>query len=130
INSGNIFRNMLVLATGGGLGKVIGILTLPVITRIYSPEHMGVLSVFVAFTALLVPVGTLRYSAAIPLPKNDKLAVNLAVATGFLSIITSSAVAVTLWISAPVILELFDMMAILPYWWLLPVAMLTVSLYE
>ena len=76
---GSIFRNMTMLASGSILARGIGVLTAPIVTRIYSPEHFGVLSVFIAITAMLVPFGTFRYSAAVPLPKNDGLAANLSV---------------------------------------------------
>ncbi len=78
----SIFRNMTMLASGTVAAKAIGVLTVPVITRLYLPEHFGVLAVFTAITALLVPFGTLRYSMAIPLPKQDGLATNLAVLCG------------------------------------------------
>ena len=41
-----IFRNMMKLITGDGIARIIGLVSAPIITRIYLPEHMGVLSVF------------------------------------------------------------------------------------
>ena len=50
----SIFRNMAMLASGTGVAKVIGIVSVPIITRIYLPEHMGVLSVFTALAVMKV----------------------------------------------------------------------------
>ena len=44
-HSGSIFRNMAMLASGSAGAKAIGALSVPVITRIYLPEHFGVLAV-------------------------------------------------------------------------------------
>lgn len=128
--SNTVFRNMSVLAGGTGVAKVLGSLSIPIITRIYSPEHMGVLSVFVALTAMLAPFGTLRYSVALPLPKNDGLAINLAVLCLLSLSIMSIFSALILWQFARPILEILDMQAIVPYWWLLIITVIGSGFYE
>jgi len=75
--SGGVFRGMLTLAAGGVAAKVIGLASIPVLTRIYTPEQMGILSTFTAIVALLAPFGTLRYVAGLPVPRKDATAINL-----------------------------------------------------
>lgn len=130
LNSSSIFKNMLVLATGSGIAKIIGIASIPVITRIYSPEHLGALAVFVAMAALLVPFGTLRYSVALPLPKSDALALNLAVASFAFLIIVSLLSIIVMGFAAEPIMNLLSMPSLIPYWWLLPIAIFGAGLYE
>ena len=127
---GTIFRNMAMLASGTIAAKALGILTVPVITRLYQPEHFGVLSVFTAITALFVPFGTLRYAMAIPLPRHDGMAANLSVLCGLCMLITSSLTFLVFWLTAPVLLELLSMEQLLPFWWLLPVAVSGSGIYE
>ena len=100
----SIFRNMAILSSGTIVGKVIGIFTVPIITRIYLPDHFGVLSIFTALVALLVPFGTLRYTMAIPLPKNDGLVANLVVLCGLFLFIVSTLVFVIIGLLAPAVL--------------------------
>ncbi|MDW7646360.1 MAG: lipopolysaccharide biosynthesis protein [Desulfuromonadales bacterium] len=126
----SVFRNMAVLASGSGIAKVLGAISIPIITRIYTPEHMGVLSVFVAMTAMLVPFGTLRYSMALPLPKNDGLAVNLAVLCLISLGVMSTVSALVLSLFARPILALLDMQLLMPYWWLLIIAVVGAGFYE
>lgn len=126
----SIFRNMALLASGSAGAKVIGALSVPVITRIYLPEHMGVLAVFTSLTALLVPFGTLRYSMAIPLPKQDGTAINLAVLCGTSLLTISLLTTLFFWISAPFLLGVLSMQELLPFWWLLPLAIFGTGLYE
>jgi O-antigen/teichoic acid export membrane protein len=128
--AGSIFRNMAVLASGTMVGKVIGLATMPVITRIYTPEHLGVLSIFASLVGLLLPFGTLRYSAAIPLPRADGTAANL-FALCLISLTgVSTLTGLLLWFFAPVLLAKLSMKELLPYWWLLVVAVASAGLYE
>lgn len=121
---------MAMLAYGTGVAKVIGTVSLLIITRIYLPEDMGVLSVFTALTAMLIPLGTLRYSVAIPLLKSDRLATNLAVLCGIFLLIISTLIFLFFWFFASDVLNLLSMNQLLPYWWLLPVAIVGTGLYE
>jgi len=75
--AGPVFRGMGTLALGAGVARIIGVVSIPVLTRIYSPADYGVLAVFTALVGMLVPVLTLRYGAAIPLPRYDGMAMNL-----------------------------------------------------
>ena len=89
-----IFRNMALLTSGAMLARVVAAGSAPFITRIYTPEHMGVLSVFASLAAMLIPFVTLAYSTAIPLPKRDGMALNLAVLCGALLLTISPLVLV------------------------------------
>jgi len=128
--AGSIFRNMTLLASGSIAANALGVLTVPVITRLYQPEHFGVLSVFTAITALIVPFGTLRYTMAIPLPRHDGAAANLAVLCGLCLLVTSALVFFVFWLTAPALLGLLSMEQLLPFWWLLPVAVSGTGIYE
>lgn len=121
---------MAMLATGAAGAKVVGMLTVPVITRIYLPEHMGVLSIFAALAALIMPFGTLRYTMAIPLPKHDGVAANLAVLCACSLLVVTLLVTLFLWIFAPPFLKMLSMEKLLPFWWLLPLAIGGSGLYE
>ena len=118
------------LATGAAGARTVSILTVPVITRIYLPEHMGVLSIFVALAALITPFGTLRYAMAIPLPRHDGVAANLGVLCAYSLLFVTLLVTLFLWIFAPPFLQMISMEKLLPYWWLLPLAIGGSGLYE
>ncbi len=70
--SSSYVKNIAVLATGTGIGQLIGILTSPVVRRLFSPENYGVFAVITSLTSLLLPLISLGYIQAIMLPK-DKL---------------------------------------------------------
>lgn len=116
-------RGMATLAMGSVAARVIGLLTVPVLTRLYTPADYGVLSAFNGLVQILIPIITLRYVMATPLPKNDAMAFNVLVlsagiATTFLLLITP-----LLGLFGGPLLGAFGMEILTPWWWLLVVAL-------
>ncbi|KKA44114.1 lipopolysaccharide biosynthesis protein [Salinivibrio sp. KP-1] len=70
-------KNVKTLILGSTLSKLIGIAAIPILTRLYSPEEFGVLSLYNSITLLIVPFMTLRYVVAIPLPKKDITSIHI-----------------------------------------------------
>jgi len=66
---GAVFRGMLTLLAGAGVAKLVALVSIPVLTRLYSPADYGLISLYVAVVTILGACLTLRYSLAIPLPK-------------------------------------------------------------
>lgn len=128
--AGNVFRGMMTLLLGAGLARIVGLLSIPILARIYSPEDFGVLALYTAFTAVLVPVMTLRYVQAIPLPKTNVMAFNLFSVCFKLIVFFSVILTVALAIWAEPILDWFNMEALLPWWWLIVFGVTGAALYE
>lgn len=70
-------RNLIRVSVGNISAQAISILSVPLITRLYSPTSYGVFSVFLAIAATLYPVVTLRFNAAMMLPDDENTAYNL-----------------------------------------------------
>lgn len=51
ISEKSIIRNIIKLASGEGLGRIIGLVVSPIITRIYSPEDLGTLAIYSSLLA-------------------------------------------------------------------------------
>lgn len=129
-STGDIFKNMGILASGVGIGKAIGFLTMPIITRIYSPEDFGVLAVFTTAVLLVVPLTTLLYSITIPLPKTDGMAVNIVFLCSVLILLITGLLAVIFSLFGNSIFGFFNMEEIAAYWWVLIIGICAASLYE
>ena len=71
VSPGRFGRSVALLAGGAAFGHALVVLASPVVTRLYDPTDMGVAAVFASILAILVPVATLRYELAIPLPEED-----------------------------------------------------------
>ncbi|MDW2169817.1 oligosaccharide flippase family protein [Vibrio sp. 1567] len=114
--SSSVFKGMFVLLVGSGFARVLGILCIPILTRIYTPEEYGVLALYVSVVAVLSPVLSLRFSQALPLPKSDAMAVNL-LCLCFISIgITTILSLIMLSIVGNVVFKAFSM-EVLESWW-------------
>lgn len=58
-------KNILTLLSGSILAQLIPILTAPILSRVYTPEDFGVLSLFLATVSILLLISTMRLEMAI-----------------------------------------------------------------
>jgi O-antigen/teichoic acid export membrane protein len=68
----DFFRNVATLSVGTAFAQAIPLLISPLLTRLYTPDDFGELTLFTSFTALFVVVASLRYEIAILLPDKDE----------------------------------------------------------
>jgi O-antigen/teichoic acid export membrane protein len=90
----NFVGNVLKLVSGSIASQILGILLVPVITRIYSPSDMGVFQIFVAVSGILVILSSFSYQFAIMLPKSEEDSANILFLSSILVTITSLFIAV------------------------------------
>ncbi|MFA0132033.1 lipopolysaccharide biosynthesis protein [Vibrio splendidus] len=126
----NIYKNILVLASGSIMARIISIVSIPIISRLYSPADMGVLSAFVSLTAILVAFTSLRYSVVIPLPRTLGYALNASVlCLIILSVISFFMFIITL-LYYSTLFQLFNLSNLNDYWYLLPLSVFLFGLAE
>lgn len=70
-------RALSVLVAGSAVSSIILLCITPVLTRLYTPEDFGVLSIFTSILYVLIIIVSLRYEAALVLPKEKKAALAL-----------------------------------------------------
>lgn len=129
-SSGKVFKGMATLAMGNGLAKIVGLVSIQVLTRIYEPEHFGVLSVFTALLLILTPLVTLRYELAVPLPSRDGTAMTLMAMSSMLLVAMTVLLGMLIWWVGPALLSMVSMQELTPYRGLLVVALFLAGLYE
>ena len=125
-----VFRGMAKLATGSGIAKIFGILSLPILTRLFSPEDFGALAMFNALISILMPVLTLRYVSALPLPRQDGTALNLLAASFLLMIVVTALLFLPIMLLGDAAWALIGMDVLAPYWWLLVIGLFAVASYD
>ena len=74
---GSFLRPVLTLVSGGALAHALVFTARPALTRLFTPEEFGVLTLFVAIAALVGAVTTGRYEDALMLPDQDDEAAGL-----------------------------------------------------
>jgi lipopolysaccharide exporter len=73
----SIVKSSLSLLSGVVGAQLINLAITPILTRLFSPEEFGQLSIFTSFSLSFVILATLKYEFAIPTEKNDNKAKNL-----------------------------------------------------
>ncbi len=82
-------KHVATLSSGTAIAQAIAIGLLPVLTRLYSPEDFGVLTLYISIASLFFIFGSLRYEVMIMLPRSHKSAAQLVRLVFFISIIAS-----------------------------------------
>ncbi len=117
--AGAVFRGMATITSGNVVARLIGVAAIPFLTRLYDPASFGVLAIFNAIVVFLVPIVTLRYAVAVPLPKHDGMAMNVVTLAALVALGMSIATTFALWLGGPFVFAALNMSEITPYWWLI-----------
>ncbi len=130
ISGSGFLADVAKLSVGTLSARLIAIIALPVLTRLYSPEDFAVLATYLAILGIVSVVACLRLDIAIPLAETDEDGVNLlALALSALALLTLIMTLLTtaisdrlaVWIGIP---------DIKPYLWLVPIGIALAGTYS
>jgi O-antigen/teichoic acid export membrane protein len=125
----SFLKNVLLLAGGTAVAQLIMIASSPIVSRIYSPEEIGVLSVYTSILSMLAAFATLRFELAIPIAEDDIGAVNvLALCVTSVLVVSAIVLAIALVFSNPIV-KLFNAEQLEPFLWLLSIGVFGIGLY-
>ena len=79
LTSSSIVRDIAKLVLGTVGGRVVLLLAMPVVTRLYKPADFELLAVYAALVGTVAVASCLRFEIAIPLADSDDDAVHLLV---------------------------------------------------
>jgi len=65
------FSDAMTLIGATTLAKIVGVLMVPIVTRLYNPDDFGVVAMILSISVIFGTVSALRYDQAIVLPKDD-----------------------------------------------------------
>lgn len=72
LKSNAFFKNVAILASGTIISQMIVIATSPLLSRLYSVESFGILSLFTSYITIAAVISTGRYELAIAIPSLEK----------------------------------------------------------
>ena len=124
-----LYRGVLILGSGTAVAQLIGIVTMPIITRLYTPADLGVLAVYSSVLAIFGVGATLRYEFAYALPKRDEDAANLLGLCLALLFVTTVVFGLILLFGRDLLLSIIDISSIEPYLWFLLIGFFGMGLY-
>jgi O-antigen/teichoic acid export membrane protein len=68
----DVFKSFTVLFSGTLVAQAIGYAIAPILTRLYSTAEMGEMLYYMRLVSFIASMATLRYEAALPLPKREE----------------------------------------------------------
>jgi len=89
----NALNRAAIVALGVGLGPMVQLLAMPVLSRIYTPTDFGYLALFLSVVSIVVTVSCLRYEGAIQVvrdPEVDAMVWTAMLSAGLIFLITVS----------------------------------------
>lgn len=119
-----------VLAGGTAFAQVLGILTLPILTRLYTPQEFSVFAIYTALLGTLVVISCLRFEIAIPIPKNDKTAINLLILCLLSNIFLTALLIFCIILFKETIDNIINNKDFIKFIWLVPVGFFLAGLYN
>lgn len=70
-------RNIISLVSGASVGQGLAFISLPLLTRLYSPESFGIFALYSSVCWIATVLATFQLEHAITIPKGEKSAANL-----------------------------------------------------
>ena len=122
-------KSVLMLAGGTAIAQFLSIATSPIISRLFTPDDFGVLSIYVSILSIVAVFATLRYEFAIPIAEDDKSAINVLALT-LISVVAISAISLVLFtLFSDGLADLLNAQQLKPYFWLISVGILASGTY-
>lgn len=123
-------KNVLKITGGTAFAQIISIVLYPVITRLYSPEEYGVISIYTAILLGISFLGSMNYEMGIPIAENEEKAINiLSLSISTLFFFTSITALIFLCVG-DVFLNLLNSESLIDYKLLIPLGVLLLGLYN
>jgi len=89
ISGNTLLNNMLIIASGTAGAQLLTIMCSPVISRLYSPQAIGILGSFLALISILIPLASLSLPMALILPRTEQRVNRLVILSIYLTLVAS-----------------------------------------
>ncbi|MFL2105206.1 lipopolysaccharide biosynthesis protein [Desemzia sp. FAM 23991] len=129
LNKGSFTKNVLMITGGTVFAQGLSVFLSPVITRLYTPEDYGVLTVYGAFLGMINLLGAFSYDSAIPIADDDEKAFNILTLCLSILLFATTALLILLFFAGDSLLEFFNAEQILDYKYFIPIGFFLTGLY-
>ncbi len=128
IKANRFLDALSVLMAGTALSHVLVAVSTPVLTRMYTPAEIGVLSVFISMLLTVSVIASLLYESAISLPKKESDAYHLFLLAAF-NVFLISVIVLVITLVVP-FASLLDVPELQGYMWLLSCSLLGIGIFQ
>jgi O-antigen/teichoic acid export membrane protein len=126
----NFLKNVITLITGTTIAQAIPIIISPVLTRLYTPEDIGILSLFTTISIIFGNAANAKYELAIVLPQDDKDAYNLAALSILISFFMSVLLLIALLFYSTKIAKLLNSEELINWLFFVPIVVFFMGIFN
>jgi len=130
ISADPLFKGILIIGSGSAIAQILGIIFMPILTRIYPPEIFGTLAVFTSLLSILIICGSFKYEVAIPLPDTNDDAEYLVILSLVIVCALTGSLLTILLVLGDFLAGIFHFEFIKPYYWLFCVGFFVICIYQ
>ncbi|MFC5734290.1 lipopolysaccharide biosynthesis protein [Cytobacillus gottheilii] len=125
----NFVQGIIVIAGGTAAAQIINALFAPIITRVYSPEDFGILTLFAAILGILAIISSFKYESGVAIADDEKKAINVLVLSVIILVFFVLTTFFILHFVGDYIFKLFTDISIPMYQILIPLGVFLTGLY-
>lgn len=129
-SQGGFLKSVSILAGGTAFAQALGVLVLPIITRLYSPEDFALFAVYASILSILAVAICLRFEIAIPLPEKDEDALSLVILAMLSNVGLTLLIALSILLFQDSILDIIQQPQLAPFIWFIPIGVFFAGLYN
>lgn len=122
--------DVLKLMGGTAFAQVLGIIALPILTRLFAPEAFGILGTYGAVVGIIGIIACLRYELTLVLPRKDVYAANLFWVCFSFVLLWTGLASVAVFFFGPAFAEAINAPDFAPFLWLLPLGIFLKGAYN
>lgn len=130
IFKGTFTKNVAIVAGGTTLTQLLGVVFSPIVSRLYSPEEFGILSVYSAVLSMIAISSSLKFEWGIPIAESDEKATNVAALSFSVLLVITSVIALLLIIPNNKIIGKVIGHEIVPYRLFIPVGVFLTGIHN
>ena len=128
IKKSNFAKNVSIIAGGAVSVQIIQMLLSPILTRLYSPEEFGILTVYNSILTMLIVIGPLNYHKAIPIADNDEKAMNVLMLSILVLFSLSALIILAIFLGSQPMFTLLNADALFKYRYIIPLGFMLMGL--
>ena len=123
-------RNVVTLLTWNSIAQLVTLITIPILTRLYTPEEFGAVALFIGIVNVFSVASTARYDMTVVLPKRNGQAFHLLIGSIFIALIFSIVSLLVVFIFFDKLTGMFDAEVFKKIIWLLPLCIFFVGSHQ
>lgn len=108
-------KNVAKVFSGSAIATVISIVTLPIITRLFTPDDYGLYQLLLSFIAIFISISSLKYEMAIVLPTKKDVSKRVFQLSLIILLLTTFLFSILLYFAGGLIFDLLNAERLQPY---------------